>query len=122
MVAFGVTGLALALTGIYAVITYSINQRAREIGIRLALGATRAGIARLIVGGGAPPIGIGVVAGLAMAAGATRLLATLLFEVNATDITTFAGVAAVVTVVSLFACAVPALRAGAPSSSALGAE
>lgn len=112
MIAFGVAALALALTGIYAVITYAINQRAREIGIRLALGATRTTIAKLILGHGAVSIVVGVVAGTAMAAGAAQLASALLFGVAATDAAIFAQIAVFVALVSLMACAIPTFRVG----------
>ena len=112
MIAFGMAALGLALTGIYAVITYAIDQRAREIGIRLALGATRGAIVKLIVGSGAASIGIGVVAGIALAAGAVQLSSALLFGVAATDAATFTQVTMFVAAASLLACAIPTLRVG----------
>ena len=88
MAAFASAALALAITGIYAVVVYSVSQRAREIGIRVALGASRANIVRLVMGHGIRFILIGLMAGVAMAAGATRLLSTMLFGVAATDVVT----------------------------------
>ena len=76
MAAFALAALALAVTGIYAVVMYSVSQRAREIGIRVALGATRSNIVRLVMGHGIRFILIGLVLGIAMAAGVTRLLST----------------------------------------------
>src|SRR5262249_50346037 len=70
MAAFALAALALAVTGIYAVVMYSVSQRAREIGIRVALGASRANIVRLVMGHGLRSIGIGLVAGIAMAVAA----------------------------------------------------
>jgi predicted permease len=112
MAAFGVAALALALTGIYAVITYSVSQRAREIAIRLALGANRADVIRLVIGHGLRFIAIGLVAGMAMTAGVTRLLSATLVGVAATDPGTFGQVAAVVAAMALVACAVPTVRLG----------
>ncbi len=122
MSAFALAALALAVTGIYAVVMYSISQRAREIGIRVALGASRSNIARLVMGHGIRYILIGVVAGLAMAAGVTRLLSTMLFGVAATDAVTFGQVAVVVAAVSVLACAVPTARVGRLVVSVLKAE
>ena len=85
MAAFAFAALALAITGIYAVVMYAVSQRAREIGIRLALGATRARIMRLVIGDGVRFVAIGVAAGIAMAIVLTRLLSTMLFGVAATD-------------------------------------
>jgi putative ABC transport system permease protein len=107
MAAFALAALALAITGIYAVVMYSVSQRAREIGIRVALGASRANIVRLVVGHGLRFIVVGVVAGIAMAVGVTRLLSSMLFNVAATDAVTFVQVALVVFAVSALACAAP---------------
>jgi len=122
MAAFAVTALALAITGIYAVVMYSVSQRTREIGIRVALGASRSNIVRLVMGHGIRFILIGLVSGIAMAAGATRLLSSMLFGVAATDAATFGQVAAVVSAVSLLACAVPTARAGRLVVSVLKSE
>ena len=110
MAAFGVAALLLALTGIYAVVAYSVTQRAREIGIRIALGASRASILRLVIGQGVRFVAVGVVLGLFMALGAVRLISTLLFDVSATDAGTFAQVTAIVAIASLLACTIPAMR------------
>jgi putative ABC transport system permease protein len=107
MAAFAVAALALAITGIYAVVTYSVRDRARETAIRVALGASRASIMRLVMGQGIRFICIGVVSGIAMAVVAARLLSTMLFGLVASDAVTFAQVAAVVTVASVGACLVP---------------
>ena len=113
MAAFALAALALAITGIYAVVMYSVSQRAREIGIRVALGASRSNIMRLVMGHGIRFILIGLVAGIGMAVGVTRLLSSMLFNVAATDTVTFVQVAAVVGAVSALACAVPTARVGA---------
>ncbi len=112
MAAFATAALALALTGIYAVVIYSSSQRAREIGIRFALGASRSSIVRLVMGHGLRFVGIGLAAGMTAAAGTTRLLSTMFFGLAAMDATTLAEVAAVVAAASVAACAVPAARAG----------
>jgi putative ABC transport system permease protein len=121
MAAFGAAALVLAITGIYAVISYSVSQRAREIGIRIALGARSANITRLLIADGARFIVAGLGFGVAMAAGMTRLVATMLFGVTAGDVASFVQVSFVVAGVSLVACAVPtnrALRLGRISISA----
>jgi putative ABC transport system permease protein len=122
MAAFALAALALAVTGIYAVVAYSVSQRARELGIRVALGASRSHIVQLLMGHGARCVVIGVALGMAMAAGATRLLSTMLFGVAASDAATFAQVGVVVAVVSLLACAVPTVRVRTVVESVLKAE
>jgi putative ABC transport system permease protein len=122
MAAFALAALALAITGIYAVVMYSASQRAREIGIRVALGASRSNIARLVMGHGIRFVLIGLVVGIAMAVGVTRLLSTMLFGLAATDAVTFAQVAGVVASVSVLACAVPTARVGRLVVSVLKAE
>lgn len=113
---------SLAVTGIYAVVLYSVGQRAREIAIRMALGASRSSIVRLLMDDGVRFILVGLVAGIAIAIGATRLLSTMLFGIAATDAGTYGQVAAIVAVVSGFACAVPAVRRGMSVADALPGE
>ncbi|HEY9284266.1 MAG TPA: ABC transporter permease [Pyrinomonadaceae bacterium] len=103
--------LALAVVGIYGVMSYTVAQHTREIGIRVALGAQRADIYRLIVGKGLVLTAVGLALGLAASFGLTRFLESLLFEVKATDPLTFAGVALLLTSVALLACLFPARRA-----------
>jgi putative ABC transport system permease protein len=122
MATFAFAALALAVTGIYAVVIYQVSQRAREIGIRLALGATRARIVRLVIGDGVWFVAIGVATGIAMAATVTRLLSTMLFAVAATDAITYGQVAVVVFAASVLACAVPTARVGRFANSVLNAE
>jgi predicted permease len=122
MAAFGLAALALGITGIYAVVTYSVSQRAREIGIRVALGASRANIMRLVMGHGLRYVVVGLAAGIVMAVGVTRLLSTMLFGLAATDAATFGQVAAAVAVVSVVACALPTVRVARTALSVLQAE
>jgi putative ABC transport system permease protein len=122
MTAFALAALALAITGIYAVVMYSVSQRAREIGIRVALGANRSNIVRLVIGHGIRFVLIGLVVGIAMAFGVMRLLSTMLFGLAATDAVTFVQVAVVVAAASGVACAVPTARVGRLVVSVLKAE
>jgi predicted permease len=114
---FAAIALLLAAIGIYGLMSYSVEQRMQEIGVRVALGATRGDVVRLMVMQGMKLAGIGIVLGLAAAYGATRALASLLFGVKASDPLTFAAVAAMVSIVAVIASMVPARRAAgiAPS-------
>jgi putative ABC transport system permease protein len=109
--AFGIIALVLAAVGIYAVIAYSTKQRTHEVGIRMALGAQREDVLRLILGQGAKITFLGVAIGLAATLAIARLIASLLYGVSATDLVTYAGVAVLLTIVALFASFIPALRA-----------
>jgi predicted lysophospholipase L1 biosynthesis ABC-type transport system permease subunit len=110
---FAAIALLLAAIGIYGLISYGVEQRMQEIGIRVALGAARGDVLRMIVMQGAKLAAIGVAAGLAAAFGLTRFLASLLYGVKAADPMTFAGVAAAIGLVALAASYIPALRAAA---------
>jgi ABC-type antimicrobial peptide transport system permease subunit len=108
---FAALALGLACIGIYGVISYLVGQRTQEIGIRLALGAKRLDVLRLILGEGMKMAALGLLIGIVAALGLTRLMAKLLFGVSATDPLTFAAVAALLAIVALAACYIPARRA-----------
>ncbi|HET6958620.1 MAG TPA: ADOP family duplicated permease, partial [Vicinamibacterales bacterium] len=108
---FASMALLLAGIGVYGVIAYAVGQRRREFGIRLALGARRGEILTLVLGRGAALFAIGAAIGLAAAAASTRILGSLLFHVTAFDAASFGLATAVLLVVSLAACGIPARRA-----------
>ena len=108
---FAAVALLLATVGVYGVMSYAVTRRAQEIGVRMALGADRLQVLLLIVGQGLPLILAGILVGLAVSFGLTRLIATLLYGVTPTDAFTFASVTALLISIALFACWVPALRA-----------
>jgi cell division protein FtsX len=107
----GLVGLVLAIVGLYGVIAYSVAQRHREIGIRMALGATSADILRGVLREGMVVTAAGLAAGLALALSTTRVLGSLLIDVGARDPATFVVLAAGLVCVAVVACAVPAWRA-----------
>jgi predicted permease len=108
---FAALALVLSCVGIYGVISYVVGQRTHEIGVRMALGAQRQDVMRLVLGEGARMALIGVAAGIAVALGLTHLMANELFGVTAQDPLTFAAVATVLMLVALLACYLPARRA-----------
>jgi putative ABC transport system permease protein len=108
---FASLALVLAMVGIYGVMAYEIAQRTHEIGIRMALGADQGGIASLIARQSLPVAIAGIVAGLAAAAGLSRLMRGMLYQVEPFDPATFAAVAALVFLVAALAAAIPARRA-----------
>jgi ABC-type antimicrobial peptide transport system permease subunit len=107
----GALALLLSAVGIYGVMAYSVSQRRREIGVRVALGAARRDITRMVVGQGLRITAFGLVVGLALALGAGRMMRSLLLGVSPSDPLTFAAVAALLLLVAVLACLVPARRA-----------
>jgi predicted permease len=108
---FAVVALVLASIGLYGVISYLVGQRTQELGIRLALGAQRRDIFRLVLGQGMKMSLIGVGVGVLAAFGVTRFLSSFLYGVSTTDAMTYTAIACLVTAVAMLACLVPALRA-----------
>jgi putative ABC transport system permease protein len=108
---FATLAMLLAAVGIYGMMAYSVSQRTHEIGIRMALGAERRDVLRLVVGHGMVLTLIGMAIGLAGAFGSTRVLSSLLFGVRPTDLVTFAGVSTLLAAVALLASYIPARRA-----------
>ncbi len=111
LASFAAAAILLACVGLYGTISYTVNVRRREIGLRLALGAMRTQVAGQFVGSGLAVAGIGCAAGLAMSVAFTRLLAGMLYGVSATDPATLGAVAAGVLSVSAAAALIPAVRA-----------
>ncbi|MGH9850656.1 MAG: ABC transporter permease [Blastocatellia bacterium] len=108
---FAALAMALAAIGLYGVMSYSVAQRAREVGLRMALGAQAGDVMKLVVGQGMKLALAGVALGLLAAVALTRLMEKLLFEVSATDVTTYAVIALSLMAVALLACWIPARRA-----------
>jgi putative ABC transport system permease protein len=109
--AFAVLALVLAILGLYAVVAYLAVQRTREIGVRLALGAQRGDVLRLVVGEGAGLIALGILGGVASAWVLTGLLSDFLYQVDARDAGAFAGAPLILALVAMLASLLPALRA-----------
>jgi predicted permease len=108
---FGGLALILAIIGVYGVLSYSVNQQTREIGIRMAMGAQTGGVLRLVIGQGMRLAGAGLILGLLVAFAAMRVLGSLLFGVSAHDPLTFVGVSLVLALAAVLACYIPARRA-----------
>ena len=108
---FAGLALALAAVGVFSVLMFSVRERTRELGVRMALGARTADILALVVGSGARMAGVGVTIGLMLSAALTRLLASLLYGVTPLDPLAFAGAAAILVMTALLACVTPALLA-----------
>jgi putative ABC transport system permease protein len=111
MLVFGVVALALASVGLYGVMAYTVAQRTREIGIRVALGARPAQVLGMVVGGGMTLVAAGTAIGTAGALAASRVAAGLLYGVSSTDVTTYLGIAGLLAAVALLATILPARRA-----------
>ena len=108
---FAVLALTLAAVGLYGVMSHAVAQRAREVGLRMALGAQRRDVLKLVVGQGMKLALFGVALGLLASVALTRLMEKLLFEVSATDFSTYAVIAGLLTLIALVACWIPARRA-----------
>ena len=111
LVVFGLLSLVLAVIGIYGVMSYSVNQRTREMGVRMALGADQSDVLRLVVKQGARLALAGIAIGLALSFAVTRLVANLLFDVPAHDPLIFVGIPLLLAAAALVASAQPAWRA-----------
>jgi putative ABC transport system permease protein len=117
---FAVLAVVLAAVGLYGVVAFVVTQRTREIGVRIALGATRGGVVRLMLWQGVRPAAIGLVLGLAFAVAVSRTIQGLLYEVQPHDPSTIIAVVALLLTVVVVACAIPARRAAAiPPAEAL---
>jgi predicted permease len=108
---FGAVALALAAIGTYGVMSYSVAERHRELGIRMALGAERSGVLRMVLAQGLKLAGAGLVMGVLAAVWVSRFMGTLLFGIGTTDLVTFLAVPALLLVVAIMACLIPARRA-----------
>jgi putative ABC transport system permease protein len=111
MSVFAGVSLLLAVIGVYGVMSYTVAQHAREIGIRMALGAQPRSILKLVVGRGLVLVSVGVVIGVLASLGLTRFIENMLFGVTPTDPLTFAMIVALLGLVALLACLIPAQRA-----------
>jgi predicted permease len=108
---FGGLALLLSTIGIYGVVSYSVSQRVREIGVRMALGATAGDVQIMIMRDGIRLVAIGVLVGMTIAVGVSRVIQSMLFVISARDAATFVLVPSLLTLVAILACWVPALRA-----------
>ena len=109
--AFAVVALFLAAVGLYGVVAYAVSQRTREIGLRMAIGAQRGDVLRMVVGGGMKLATLGVAIGLVTALWLARYVASMLFGVTSLDPVSYSVTAAVLLTVSAIACYIPARRA-----------
>jgi len=109
--AFAICALVLAGLGIYGVVSYSVTRRTREIGIRMAFGATPLALYRMVLQQGMAPVGVGLLAGVAGAFAAGRLVRSLLYQISPHDPLTILAVAVVISMVAVAACYIPARRA-----------
>jgi len=109
--ALGAIGLIMATVGLYGIISYSVNRRRREIGIRVALGARQADVLGMVVREGMRLAALGVAIGLLLAAAATRLMSSFLFNVSPLDAVTFAGMSALFLGIAFVSSYLPARRA-----------
>jgi putative ABC transport system permease protein len=112
-ICFGVLALALAAVGIYGVMAFSVGQRSHEIGIRMALGASRDRVVRMVLGEGAALAGVGLLFGLGGAYLVGRAMRSTLFGVGAIDLSAFVSVSVLLLLAALAACYLPARRAAA---------
>jgi putative ABC transport system permease protein len=108
---FAAVALTLAAVGLYGVMSYAVSQRAREIGIRMALGARRSDVMMMVIGQGIKLVGAGILIGLGGALALTRYMETLVFGVSPTDPLTYVTIVSLLTLVALLACWIPARRA-----------
>jgi ABC-type antimicrobial peptide transport system permease subunit len=111
--AFGAVALLLAVTGVYGLLAYAVSQRTQEIGIRVALGAMRKDVVRMIVGQGLRLAMVGVLLGIVGAFGVTRVIASFLYNITPTDPVTFIGASVFLVVLAMLASYVPTRRATA---------
>jgi len=109
--ALSLLALFLTLVGLYGVMSYSVAQRAPEVGIRMAIGARAGDVLRMILGEGMRLVGAGIVLGLLLSVAVTRLMGSLLFDVSATDPLTLAAISILLSAVAILACWIPARRA-----------
>jgi putative ABC transport system permease protein len=108
---FAIVALMLSAIGIYGVMGYYVQQHVKEISLRMALGGSQAKVARLVVGQGMTVVGLGIIVGIAVAIGATRLMSSLLFNVGALNPAVYLGAGTLLFAVAALACAVPAFHA-----------
>jgi len=108
---FGALALLLAMVGVFGVLAYSVQQRTRELGVRMALGATPVSVIRLVLSGAGRVVAAGTVLGLLAAAGGTQAISSFLFGVEPLDLATFMAVAGVLVLTGAIAMTVPAIRA-----------